>query len=140
MRLWPSALALLLLASCATKPADDWTATIDDLLPAIDACLRDHKDEGALVLKAWPTDRVMAQVRLRDPDGSRHDCIAEGAQARVESMTPVPAAEAALPGEGQPVFMRGERPQPAGACYRWQALKSYDGREIGAVSYAKCAG
>lgn len=122
---------------------DDWTRHLADLLPAIRACIADGRVPVEAVVSAWPMNRGMAGIRLRAPDGSRHDCIADATGSRVETLVPVRESPADAPAEGNPVFLPAD-PDLAGppnvACGRIEEVLASGGALAGWLHRDPCPG
>jgi membrane-bound inhibitor of C-type lysozyme len=121
-----------------TKPADDWSRLLLELMPAIDACLGEPVGDLPRVIKAWPMNRGMAGVRLQNIDAGRHECIA-AADGSVVDRVKLLAFDAELaPGEGNPIFTPADGAYPGGACFSHERVETEIGRFLGWLSARAC--
>jgi hypothetical protein len=126
-------------ATSAEPPAEDWSRRVLDLMPAIRACLDATPDKPATITKAWPMNRGMVGVRLRDAKGTRSECIVAAGGGAPERHQPVDATSRPLPGEGRPVFTPAPQVPPAGPCWRNEPVTGPGGGESpGTLSYIAC--
>jgi putative lipoprotein len=121
----------------AAKTADDWSRFLLDLMPAINACLREPVGDLPRVVKAWPMNHGMVGVRLQNIDGGRHQCIAAADGAPVDQVELL-AFDAAPAPEGDPVFTPADGAYPGGACFRHERVEAADGRFLGWLSARVC--
>ena len=128
-----SALAALLLMAAtpvaAQQQGPPWWDHLRDLMPALRACLADRP--GAMVVESWFMNHGLALARVRLPDGTRQDCVADLGTGAVERRDPVPA-DSRLPGEGLRAFMLERR------CVDAIRVDAPDGRELGWLAYPAC--
>lgn len=138
-----SATALLLslaATACVAQPASDpqqdggppWDRYVADLAPVMRACLAGAPPGSAVVI-AWPMNHGMALARVRRPDGTREDCVAEMAprDARVDSREPVAEGDR-LPGEDVRRFTL-ER-----GCVDARRVDGAEGEVLGWLGYPGC--
>ena len=136
----PAAVADVAPAAAVVEPqAEDWSRRILELMPAIRACLDATAAKPATVTKAWPMNRGMVGVRVRDGKGTRSECLVAAQGGTPERHQPVDAAVRPLPGEGRPVFTPAPQVPPAGPCWRNEPVTGPESAEpLGALSYIAC--
>jgi hypothetical protein len=121
------------------KATEDWSRHVVELMPAIRACLDATPTKPVTVTKAWPMNRGMVGVRLRNGRGQRLECVVPGAGGRPASYKTLAPAARLLPGEGQPVLTPGARLKPAGKCWRNEPVTlPGETRPAGTLSYLVC--
>ena len=103
---------------CARRGAQQgaratWASSLPGLLPAIDACLARVASRPARVTFASAIDDGQVNVRVRESDGSRRDCIVGADGNGVSAYDPISDLDHRA-GEGDPEFQRGGS-QPAAA-------------------------
>jgi putative lipoprotein len=126
------------LFDAAAKAADDWSRFLLDLMPAINACLREPVGDLPRVVKAWPMSHGMVGVRLQNIDGGRHQCIAAADGAVVDQVELLAFDAAPAPGEGNPIFTPADGAYPGGACFHHERVETADGRFLGWLSARVC--
>jgi len=112
-----------------------WAEVLPDLIPAIDACLARATSRPVRVTFAAPLNDGETSVRLREANGSRHDCITAGGQISVyEPLSDLDRRS----GEGDPEFQRGgTRPSARGNCTP-EAAVSRTGEQLGWLIRRSC--
>ena len=126
-------------ADFGTKPAEDWTKLLPDLMPAVRACLLDSGVLGETVVRAWPMNRGKAGVRMAEKSGRQWDCVADlgmGPVGRVEGR--VKPAVHALPASAKVIFWPVREAPPAIFCGRVEKVKMQDGSLAGYLQYDPC--
>lgn len=125
-------------SSADGSPAhENWARDLASLMPAIRACVADGRVPVQAVTAARVMNEGLIGVRLRAPDGSRHDCITS--DARVSAIDPVPEDAAdTWPGEGDPLFLPAGDQPPTAACGTVERVLDGDGRLVGYLHAAPC--
>ena len=118
----------------STKAAEDWSRLLPDLATAVTRCAFDGGVATEAVTKAWPMNKGMAGVRLRDSSGARFDCSIDLGQGDIESVQPVAEGDA-LPGEGSPLWLPAGGTPPVLHCGRVERVLSADGLVTGWLHY-----
>ena len=128
------------VADLADKdPADDWSALILELMPAMRSCLGETPAPTRRVQKAWPMNRGMAGVRTSNDEGERFDCVAPLATGQpVDRFERLSSEIGRVPGEGLVIFSPRESGPPRGSCYQHERLLSDQGEPLGYLSYDTC--
>jgi membrane-bound inhibitor of C-type lysozyme len=135
LRLPPAAYPLF---DPAARAADDWSRFLLELMPAINACLREPVGDLPRVVKAWPMNHGMVGVRLQNIDGGRHQCIAAANGAAVDRVELLGFEAARAPGEGTPIFTPADGAYPGAACFRHERVETADGWFVGWLSGRIC--
>lgn len=104
-----------------------WDDRLAELLPAIDACLS-LQPAGAAARYAAEEAAGRVLVRLTQGD-MRLDCRAPRDPSAGPAVTT--PAQGALPGEGDPIFVRAPGQQPGGECYAAPEVRGPDGALLG---------
>jgi hypothetical protein len=91
-----------------------WASVLDELLPAIDACLRRVEARPARVTTASILGEGQVGVRLRQSDGGRYGCVASADGSRVVAYDPLLDSDH-LYGESDPEFLRAPGTPPRGS-------------------------
>lgn len=117
--------------------SDTWTASLSELLPAIDACLAKIEDTPAEVTIAYTLDNGQTSVRLRDSEGGRYECSATLDGAQIDYWGAL-ADRDVMQGEGDPVFLRGAAKPAKSNCTTVEPAKSADGKTIGWLQRTSC--
>jgi hypothetical protein len=126
------------VADTARKPVGDWSRHLPSLASALRTCLNDGLPSARRVLKAWPTNRGKAVVRLADAQDSRYDCTADLGSARVESLVEIAADAVEAPGAGAPVFWPARAVPPALHCGRIERVLDARFELFGWLQYEPC--
>jgi hypothetical protein len=103
---------------------------LPELIPAIDSCLTRVGSRPGRVTVATSQDEGQVSVRIREADGTRHECIAPaagGAATIYDSLSDVDI----LPSEGHPEFQRGEARPAARNCRTVEEAKDAGGGHLG---------
>lgn len=111
----------------------DWAHLLPGLLPAVQACAVARPGQ---VVRAWAMPQGKAGVRIMVPGGTRYDCLADIAAARVERVGIVVPVEL-MPGEGRPVFRPGVLAR-AEACRAIETVRAPDGTPVGSLAWETC--
>jgi hypothetical protein len=120
------------------KATDDWSRLLLDLLPAIDACLREPVGHLPRVVSAWPTNRGLVGVRLQNIDAGRHQCLAAADGSAIDGVEQLAFDAPAMPGEGDPIFTPAEGAYPGGACFAHERVVTGGGWFLGWLSARIC--
>jgi hypothetical protein len=117
-----------------TKPADDWSRTLAEVLPAVRACIAAART-AERVTHAGPSPDGSIVVRLVAPDGARTDCRSDAGATQPPEAGP-PAADAAPPaGEAVPVLLVARDPVPVLRCGRAERVLDARGILVGYLYY-----
>jgi uncharacterized membrane protein len=114
-----------------------WASVLNELLPAIDACLARVSSRPARVTTASAREENMVSVRIREADGTRRECIAsaDGASAPTyELLSPLDHTT----GEGDPEFVRAEEAPRARDCTTVEEVFDSEGGHVGWLIYSSC--
>ncbi|MBI3506395.1 MAG: hypothetical protein HY059_16280 [Proteobacteria bacterium] len=133
MRSRALAVALLLAVPAAAQGQRfDWLSRIDDELPAIEACVRDHPATpvGVAALRA---DGNARHLLLRDANALVWSCDFAAGRA-VLRIEPDPASE----GHRRPVFWLRQYGEPWAECWDAAAVRGRDGRLVGWYVVQNC--
>jgi hypothetical protein len=126
MRSRVAALALMLPAAAAAQAQRfEWLARIDELLPAIEACVRDHPAAPVGVAALWE-DGAARHLLLRDAGAMVWSCDYADGRARLR-LEPDPASE----GHRRPVFWLARYGEPWAECWDASPVRGRDGRLAG---------
>lgn len=126
------------VASAAEAGEEGWARNLQDLLPAIDACLA-AAPEPAAVLRAWPMDHGMAGVRLHDLLSRQWECVAPVTGGTVDQFGPAGDGPGGPPDPGNgPVFTRAPGAPPPGPCVEHEEITGSDGEVQGWLSFRVC--
>jgi uncharacterized membrane protein len=118
----------------AAKKDDDWSRHLPALGVAIERCVMDGGVATDVVTVAWPMNRGLAGVRLRDLGGDRFVCLIDLGDHRIESVSPVDAQDR-LPLEGNPLLRPAGETAPILACGRVEQILREDGSLMGHLHY-----
>jgi uncharacterized membrane protein len=118
----------------AAKPDNDWSRHLPALAVAIERCVMDGGVATDVVTVAWPMNRGLAGVRVRDLGGDRFDCLVDLGDHRIESVSPVDAQDR-LPLEGNPLLRPAGETAPILACGRAERVLREDGSLMGHLHY-----
>jgi hypothetical protein len=112
-----------------------WASVLPELIPAIDTCLTRATSRPARVTFASAMNEGDVSVRLREANGSRHDCIANNGQIAVyETLSDLDRRN----GEGDPEFQRGEAAPRAQSCRTAEPALSRSGEQLGWLIRRSC--
>jgi putative lipoprotein len=120
------------------KAAHDWSRLLLDLMPAIDACLREPVGDLPRVVRAWPMNRGLVGIRLQNIDGGRHQCVAAAGGSAVDGVEQLALDAPPMPGEGNPIFTPAAGAYPGAACFRHERVETGDGVFLGWLSVRLC--
>jgi heat shock protein HslJ/uncharacterized membrane protein len=123
------------VAQASGKADNDWSRWIDDLLPAMRACVVDAGIPAEAVTKAWPMNRGMVGVRLQRVGDGRYDCIAYQDGGAIDRLASVELADR-LPGEGAPIFYPARELAPIVTSGRLERVEDRQGAVQGWLHYA----
>jgi uncharacterized membrane protein len=127
---------------CARRGIDEgaratWASVLPELIPAIDACLARVTSRPARVTFATAIDEGAVSVRIREADGSRRECIADGGGESVSVYESVSDLDRRS-GEGDPEFHRGVN-QPRGeSCRTAEPAIDRSGEQLGWLIRRSC--
>ena len=121
-------------ADAATKPAEDWSRLLPELLTAVQRCALDAGVATDAVTKAWPMNEGKIGVRLADAGQARFDCIVDDGQGAIEAVNPVDPADP-RPGEGEPVWLPPSDHPPVLHCGRVERVSGADAQPAGYLHY-----
>jgi hypothetical protein len=110
---------------------DDWTRTLPDMLPAINACVARHGARVQSVASAAPAAAGTLRVRLVEAGGAV-DCTIEASGRGTPAIAPVPAT--AVTG---PLFYPAREPAPIVACGRLERVQVRN-KDVGYLHYEPC--
>ncbi len=112
-----------------------WASVLPELIPAIDTCLTRASSRPVRVTHATALDGGDISVRLREANGSRHDCItANGEIAVFETISDVDRRG----GEGDPEFQRGAAQPRAQNCRTVEPAVARSGEQLGWLIRRSC--
>ncbi|MGQ0533741.1 MAG: hypothetical protein ACT4OF_13780 [Caulobacteraceae bacterium] len=112
-----------------------WASVLPELIPAIDTCLARATSRPARVTFASALDEGEVSVRIREANGTRHECIASGGAVAVyEPLSDVDRR----PGEGDPEFQRGGSQPGARNCRTVESAIDRTGAELGWLIRSSC--
>jgi len=112
-----------------------WASVLPELIPAIDACLARVSSRPARVTFASALDEGETSVRMREANGSRHDCITSNGQISVyETLSDLDRRS----GEGDPEFQRGAARPRAENCRAAEPAVSNSGEQLGWLIRRTC--
>jgi hypothetical protein len=116
------------------KPADDWSRTLAEVLPAVRACIAAARTAERITYVGATADGSVL-VRLLAADGARTDCRSDAAATQPAQAAP-PAADAVAPaGEGTPVLLVARDPAPVLRCGRVERVLDSRGTLVGYLFY-----
>ncbi len=112
-----------------------WASVLPELIPAIDLCLARATSRPVRVTHATALDEGEVSVRLREANGSRHECIASGGAVSVyEPLSDVDRRG----GEGDPEFQRGASQPSARSCRTVEPAIDRTGTQLGWLIRTTC--
>ena len=112
-----------------------WASVLPELIPAIDTCLTRATSRPVRVTFASALDQGSISVRLREANGSRHDCITSGGEIAVyETLSDLDRRN----GEGDPEFQRGAAAPRAQTCRSVEPAMSRSGEQLGWLIRRSC--
>lgn len=118
-------------------PRPTWASVLPELIPAIDACLARAESRPARVTFASTLGEGEVSVRIREANGSRHECISNSAGSEVFVFEPLSDLDR-RPGEGDPEFQRGAGQPAAQNCRASEAAVSRAGDHLGWLVRRSC--
>jgi hypothetical protein len=126
------AFVLIVLPELAQSTRFDWLARVEDELPAIEACARDHPAPpvGVAALRA---DGPARHLLLRDATALVWSCDVSGGQARL-SVEPDAGGE----GNRRPIFWLARYGEPWAECWDADPVRGRDGRLVGWFVVQNC--
>lgn len=112
-----------------------WASVLPELMPAISVCLERATSRPVRVTFAGEISGTEVSVRLREANGSRHECIATGGQIAVyETLADLDRRT----GEGDPEFQPGEAAPRAQNCRAAEQALGRDGQPLGWLIRRSC--
>lgn len=127
------------IRGCASEQAatDRWSNYLPAYLPAIDTCLRELRNDAEHVTLAYPVASATG-VRLGNRLGSRWECVTRQGNQAVNALRELDSGDV-MPGENDPIFVRGEMPMAGEGCYVYESVRAADGTLIGAFGFDACS-
>jgi uncharacterized membrane protein len=125
---------------CARRGIDEgerptWASVLPELIPAIDVCLTQATSHPARVTFASELGEGEVSVRIREANGSRHECIASGGEVAVfETLSDIDRRG----GEGDPEFQRGVAQPRAQNCRVIEPAMARSGEQLGWLIRRSC--
>jgi hypothetical protein len=112
-----------------------WASVLPELLPAIDACLERATSRPVRITFATALDESAVSVRMREANGSRHECIVSGGEISVyETLSDIDRRA----GEGDPEFQRGDAQPRAQNCRAVEPALDHAGEHMGWLIRRSC--
>jgi len=112
-----------------------WASVLPELIPAIDICLARATSRPVRITHASALDEGEVSVRLREANGSRHECIASGGAISVYEPL---SDDDRRGGEGDPEFQRGGGQPGARNCRTVEAAVDRTGTQLGWLIRTTC--
>jgi len=121
------------VANLAAKPADDWSRSIIDLLPAITACVA--RDAAKLKAVAGSTGAAQGPVRIQlvETGGTTVECTIDASGRGTPTLAPT-----AAPAVAGPLYYPPREPPPLVACGRLERVQTPRGALAGYLHYEPC--
>lgn len=125
---------------CARRGVDDgerptWASVLPELIPAIDVCLARAASHPVRITFASALDGGEVSVRMREANGSRHECITSGGEIVVyETLSDIDRRG----GEGDPEFQRGGAQPRAQNCREVEPAVDRAGEHLGWLIRRSC--
>jgi len=120
------------------KGESDWSGKLRDVMPGMLACLRSVSGKGLGVTKAWSMSGGKVGVRIRAEDGNGFECVALADGSKFETLSGLPSFAAAVPGEGNPVFVPAPASPKMAACRRYERVLGGVDETLGWLVYDTC--
>jgi uncharacterized membrane protein len=112
-----------------------WASVLPDLMPAINTCMERATSRPARVTFASALDEGEVLVRIREANGSRHECIVtSGAVSVYEPLSDVDRRS----GEGDPEFQPGATRPAARSCRSVEPAVDRSGEQLGWLIRNSC--
>lgn len=112
-----------------------WASVLPELIPAIDACVARATSRPARVTHASALDEGEVSVRIREANGSRHECIvSSGAVSVWEPLSD----DDRRSGEGDPEFQRGGSQPGTRSCRAVEPAVDRTGAQLGWLIRTTC--
>ncbi len=118
---------------CARRGIDagerpTWASVLPELIPSVDACVARAAAPPVRVTFAAELGEGEVSVRMREANGSRHECITTDGEVSVyETLSDVDRRS----GEGEPEFQRAGAAPAAGRCRTVEPALDRGGAQIG---------
>jgi uncharacterized membrane protein len=125
---------------CARRGVDEgerptWASVLPELIPAIDVCLERAVSHPVRITFASALDGGEVSVRMREANGSRHECIVSGGAVVVyETLSDIDRRG----GEGDPEFQRGGAQPRAQNCRAVEPAFDRSGEHLGWLIRRTC--
>lgn len=107
-----------------------WATVLPELIPAIDACLERVSSPPGRVTFAGVVEEGVVDVRIRESDGARRECIADQSGAGVSVYETISDVDRRT-GESDPEFQRGGAQPRAQNCRVVEPAADRDGASLG---------
>jgi uncharacterized membrane protein len=112
-----------------------WASVLPELMPAINTCMERATSRPVRITFASALDEGEVLVRIREANGSRHECIVtSGAVSVYEPLSDVDRRS----GEGDPEFQPGEARPAARNCRSVQPAVDRAGEQLGWLIRNSC--
>lgn len=112
-----------------------WASVLPELMPAINTCMERATSQPARVSFASALDEGETLVRIREANGSRHECIITGGAVSVyEPLSDVDRRN----GEGDPEFQPGSARPAARSCRTVEPAVDRTGAQLGWLIRNSC--
>ena len=121
------------IANLAAKPAGEWTRTLVDLLPAINACMAREGAKLKAVASVSAATQGPVRVRMVEAGGASVDCTVDAGGRSTPAMA---AASGDAP--AGPLFYPPREPPPLVACGRLERVQTPRGALAGYLHYDPC--
>jgi uncharacterized membrane protein len=125
---------------CARRGVDEgerptWASVLPELIPAIDACLARTTSQPVRITFASALSEGEVSVRMREANGSRHECIVSGGEVVVyETLSDIDRRA----GEGDPEFQRGGAQPRAQNCRSVEPAVDREDEHLGWLIRRSC--
>jgi hypothetical protein len=126
------------VADLATRPPEDWSRYLLDLLPSLQACLLETPGSSPRVTKAWRVSPQVVGLRARNAEGDWYECTTSGNGKTVTRFETLDSSTPPLHLEGRVVFTLASEYPPSGACYQHQRVLDENGNLVGWLSIDTC--
>ncbi len=118
----------------------NWAAKLDDLIPAIDACLARAENKPARVTIAYAEDDKLISVRLLDAEGGRYECKTRPTGGAVRVLGYAGRPERSAGRARSHVYARACSCRKASkeGCQKSDPAKAADGHDLGWLTRSTC--
>jgi uncharacterized membrane protein len=114
-----------------------WASVLPELMPAIDTCLARAESRPVRITFATTLGEGEVSVRLREANGSRHECIANSGGSEIFVYEPLSDLDRRS-GEGDPEFQRGAGQPRAQNCRVAEPVVARTGEHLGWLVRNSC--